>query len=98
MDIEGGIRKIIEQVYNDGGTCNWQGTEYYSEKLSDLIEDIWHANLAYWTNEIGMLRQENEQLRVDLMISEEMFEAIPPHRNGVPMINIKRRSNFRNEK
>lgn len=78
------------------------GRDYTREEMAGLITDVVldHVDsaVAWWTAEIQLLRQENEQLKVDLMVADEMFDAIPPRKNGVPMINIKRRSNFRYEK
>ena len=91
MDLKGELIGIIWG--SDGKTC-----EDAAEEVMDAVSEYMKEHQGFWMNELDLLRQENEQLRVDLIIAEEMFDAIPPRKNGVAMINIKRRCNFRHEK
>ena len=94
MDLENKIESVFSrwvegQIFDTDDAVN---------ELTDAVLDYMDSSIAWYIAEIAMLKQENEQLQVDLMIAEEMFDAMPPRKNGVPMINIKRRSNFRHEK
>jgi len=97
MDLKTKILDLLEHV-------PWsfeKGRHMYAAELADRIfmmcqEDMTEAMMHY-VSEIHWLKQEVDELEINLMLAEESFDAKPGTNYGAKL-NIKKRSNFRHER
>ena len=97
MDLKTEIIDLLEHV-------PWsfeEGRHMYASELAERIfmmcqEDMTKAVMHY-VSEMHWLKDRVDELEMELMLAEEAFDAKPGTNYGAKL-NIKKRSNFRNER
>jgi len=78
-----------------------EGRHFYADQFGEKIfmmcqEDMTKAVMHY-VSEMHWLKDRVDELEMELMLAEEAFDAKPGTNYGAKL-NIKKRSNFRNER